>query len=453
MTFEALRNQFRIIIINDVPRLVEVYNQYFEKVGLKVVAVFSSAREMLSLVESSKTIDDKLGQEERRHIVILVDDRTLETDSEDAFRKLRRLNPNQKIILATTKDPSSLGADENLFDSVIRKPFTISKLMGNIQKMQSKIFTRGTVVLSNPEEISRLRADILSDSKEKLCQCRSSLAFEISVNIPNYNPSRLQARGKGLQVQLITEINRDNLSLCKQLIGVYGVQIRHLEGVRKNFSVWDEKHFEEVTIATNHPFIVKQLVYSNLEPIVRENQYLFDTLWEMAIPGAQKIQELESISEPLHVGTVLTGRDVVSETRIKIISNSRKYLDLNVIPELAIRLLDPPLRELCTDAISRGVRCRVITSITSDNLTVCGSLIRLGMEVRHMPALKGESVFNERESMTSATLESLQTGLEVTSVIYSTHPQFAEQRQAIFDALWASATPFSDRMKEIEQTH
>ena len=69
-------------------------------------------------------------------------------------------------------------------------------------------------------------------------------------------------------------------------------EIRHLEGIKGNFEVADEKEY--VAVATLHKAQpIPQLIFSNIPEIAEQQQFVFDSFWNKAIPAQQKINELE----------------------------------------------------------------------------------------------------------------------------------------------------------------
>ncbi len=69
-------------------------------------------------------------------------------------------------------------------------------------------------------------------------------------------------------------------------------EIRHLDGMKGNFEIADEKEY--VAFATLHKAqAIPQLIFSNVPEIVEQQQFIFDTFWDKAIPAEQKIKEIE----------------------------------------------------------------------------------------------------------------------------------------------------------------
>ncbi|MGN6350838.1 MAG: sensor histidine kinase [Candidatus Nitrosocosmicus sp.] len=69
-------------------------------------------------------------------------------------------------------------------------------------------------------------------------------------------------------------------------------EIRHIEGMKGNFEVSDEKEY--VAVATlKKAQSLPQLLFSNIPEIVEQQQFVFDSFWERAIPAEQIIKEIE----------------------------------------------------------------------------------------------------------------------------------------------------------------
>ena len=108
-----------------------------------------------------------------------------------------------------------------------------------------------------------------------------------------------------MKFRYVTEITKDNLSYCKEMLKFS--EIRHLDGVKGNFEVCDKKEYVAATTlqSANKQQPMPQLIYSNVKEVVEQQQYIFDTLWSRAIPSEQKIKEIEygimpEITEIIH---------------------------------------------------------------------------------------------------------------------------------------------------------
>ena len=93
----------------------------------------------------------------------------------------------------------------------------------------------------------------------------------------------------GAKFRYITEIKKDNIKHCKELMKVG--QLRHLDGIRTNFVVTDTEYTSSAIMQPVH--IHPEIVYSNVRSIVEQQQYLFENLWNKAIPAERRISEIE----------------------------------------------------------------------------------------------------------------------------------------------------------------
>jgi two-component system, OmpR family, sensor histidine kinase VicK len=93
----------------------------------------------------------------------------------------------------------------------------------------------------------------------------------------------------GGKFRYITEIKKDNIKYCKELMKVG--QVRHLDGIRTNFVVTDTEYSSSAIMQQVHAH--PETVYSNVRSIVEQQRYLFENLWNKAIPAERKINEIE----------------------------------------------------------------------------------------------------------------------------------------------------------------
>jgi len=442
LKFDSLRKNVEVVIVGQSPSLIAVYEKYFALAGLKVIAKFSNAGDLFSVFAS----DEKT---ELENSIIFLDSSSSETRGLEFARQLKQLNPRQKVILLTDEDLSKFEPNEGLFDGWVRKPFTFSELLDVIDSASSPLRMKGSWIFKDPPEIERLLRDILLDSKEKMCSVRNPASIIQGINVSGHTPSYIAARAKGLKVFLITEITKNNLFFCKQLMVNQGVQLRHLEGVQGNFIVWDARYTIEIIQTLSNSPSVGQALFSNLESIVSKNQYEFDQLWNIAIPAERKIQELDARPEEANL-VLLSGNDVVEQTRINLVRDARIFVDACLFPGWVGYLLKSGLLEAGVEAISRGVRCRLLTEITRENVDLCKKLIERSVEIRHLSSMKGAFALNEKELTINAVAEDRETGREF-STIYSKYPDLVAQHKSIFNTLWQTATLFDARVKELEE--
>jgi two-component system, OmpR family, sensor histidine kinase VicK len=125
----------------------------------------------------------------------------------------------------------------------------------------------------------------------KIDSCVSSLAPSVIVEVDNIKQRRMEAAKKrNVKFRYVTEITKENIDYIKQML-VFA-DIRHIEGMKGNFEVSDEKEYVAVaTLKKAQP--LPQLIFSNIPEIVEQEQFVFDSFWERAVPAEQIINEIE----------------------------------------------------------------------------------------------------------------------------------------------------------------
>ncbi len=96
------------------------------------------------------------------------------------------------------------------------------------------------------------------------------------------------------QIRVITEITKDNIKHCKQLMQF--CQLYHCDGVKSNLAINDNQNF--LSWINIDRFSDLSFIYSNEKEIVEQQKYLFETLFGISIPAEQRIKEIEEGIEP-----------------------------------------------------------------------------------------------------------------------------------------------------------
>ena len=106
--------------------------------------------------------------------------------------------------------------------------------------------------------------------------------------------------------------------------------------------------------------------------------------------------------------------------------------------------------KLYREALIRGVRIRVITEITKDNLASVKEGLQYISDVRHMDTITHSFGVSERHYL-SQKLQDANPSL--TQSIFSNVGWFVREHQSLFETLWNKAIPLKQRISEIEEGH
>jgi two-component system, OmpR family, sensor histidine kinase VicK len=158
---------------------------------------------------------------------------------------------------------------------------------------------RGVYFMSNVKK----RMDIYFDHR----------APSIVVEIPEYKNGYIDIRKRGGKIRAFTEITKDNIHYCKELIKLVD-ELRHLNGVKGGIAV-SESEYMATTLLEEKP--LTQVIFSSVKEVVEQGQYIFYTLWNTAIPAEQKIRELEEGIVPIRTRLLEKQDEIIKELKRK----------------------------------------------------------------------------------------------------------------------------------------
>ncbi len=150
-----------------------------------------------------------------------------------------------------------------------------------------------TKVFRGTENSTKALVEFVSKAKQRIDSVIDSTAPSIIIRTESIRKERFSAaKDRGVKFRYVTEITKDNISYCKEMLKF--AEIRHLDGVKGNFEVSDEKEYVAATrLQQDKEQSIPQLIYSNIKEVVEQQQYVFDSFWNRAIPSEQKIREID----------------------------------------------------------------------------------------------------------------------------------------------------------------
>jgi len=128
---------------------------------------------------------------------------------------------------------------------------------------------------------AKLRIDVCVD------HTRPYLAIEII----RLRDAFIDARRRHITIRYITEITKDNLHYCKEMISLVD-ELRHLNGIKGNFYVSEQEYVAPSTLHEKGKSS-EMMIYSNVKEIVEHQQYIFDSFWNTTTSAERKIKEIQ----------------------------------------------------------------------------------------------------------------------------------------------------------------
>jgi hypothetical protein len=129
----------------------------------------------------------------------------------------------------------------------------------------------------------------INNTSSEYAACLSNYTLILTTDMEVIQAPKRAARQRGVRLRYITEITRENLSFIKRQLSMTD-ELRHLEGIRGNFILSDNEFMASPEITPEHP--ITDGIYSNTDMLVKQQRYIFETLWSHAMPAQEKIEQL-----------------------------------------------------------------------------------------------------------------------------------------------------------------
>lgn len=300
-------------------------------------------------------------------------------------------------------------------------------------------------------------ADVAKIGKEFALNCTNEFAACCDHNGPStvlnviefYNIYSI-LKSNSVKIKLVTEVTRDNLRICDQIIKEFDAEIRHLPDTKGNFGISDNKEYVAAA-KIDEKEVVRELIYSNAKEIVEQNRFIFETLWKKAIPVEQRRTELENGKLPLETNMIDNPTDALNYA-IDFVNRIEGGLS-NFTSIDFFKLLDrnKPLLQAYLNLLSRnGHGIRWLTSIENNkDIDLVKKFLNMGIKIRHtrhLPQLN----FAVSEKQFVGTVERVTEGKMFEKILHSTDPLYMNHFQSVFEELWIEGKDAKERIIQIE---
>jgi len=142
---------------------------------------------------------------------------------------------------------------------------------------------------------------------------------------------------KGLSGKLLVDATPENIDFLKTLDFL---EIRHLEGLRGNFGLYDERLYTVVIMQDRDNDKLLQSFFSNSKSLVEKQLSIYNDLWNMAKPLTSRIKELEFQNNSGHDKSLLGIKNIQNEINF-LVEHTKQELTIFSNYELLKRIFDP----------------------------------------------------------------------------------------------------------------
>ena len=275
-------------------------------------------------------------------------------------------------------------------------------------------------------------------------------APSIVVDVKEYRDGYIDIRKRGGMIRAFTEITKDNVKHCKELSKIVD-ELRHLDGVKGGIAINESEYMATTVLQEAKP--LTQVIYSNVKEVVEQGQYIFDTLWNVAVPAEKKIREIEEGKISYETRIIENNPDEIVKQLSRITSESSELATCltpggmryshDYFFDIKMNLMDKQKK-----GEHRGIR--YVTTVDKENLGVVKAYLGSGMHVRHVRNLPPMS-FGVSDKEMAATIEKMEGGKRIQSLLISNEPLYVRHFTSIFEELWGNGIDADDIIKDIEE--
>ena len=211
--------------------------------------------------------------------------------------------------------------------------------------------------------------DIIYNARKFLNICGDSTLPKFILSETNRNALE-QAKRTGVIIRCITEITKDNLSYCKELMKF--TEIRHLNKFVGNSIIGDKEYLAQ---SVGHVF-TSNLTYSNENRMLEQQNSLFENLWNNATTQKEQTSTLE-LGVDLEEIKVLYDPNEIRTTYINLINSAKIEISLIIATPNALQrnYTGGIINLLITAAEKRNVNVNLIIP-TYDKGTINDEFLR-----------------------------------------------------------------------------
>ncbi|MDQ6723941.1 MAG: HAMP domain-containing histidine kinase [Thermoproteota archaeon] len=323
-----------------------------------------------------------------------------------------------------------------------------------------------TQVLYGVENALSYGVKFMENAKMKMDITFDHHAPSIVIKLSHYYEGYKDILKRGGKIRCITEITKENIQYCHELLKIVS-ELRHLDGLKGGIAINESEYMATTTLHEEQP--LTEVIYSNVEEVVSQNQYIFDTFWNNSIPAIKKIKEIE---EGIEIEFVKVINDPIKSRNlyIKNIKSSKKEL-LLFIPSYMLFIIQKEVGFI--EIVHRfsknpNIQIKIVLSSKTELIKFNKDIDKiLSYEEKNnieIETLEKDNEFKSLERTAIAIIDRkiclvlelkdgpcISFGNSIVFSIYSNNKTFVSSYIAIFESLWRYVD-LSEKFKEINKT-
>ncbi len=237
--------------------------------------------------------------------------------------------------------------------------------------------TEMTEILSGEEHVMSIMLKFLSKA-HKIDSCGDYKAPSLILEVQQYKKLLSDIKAKGIQLRYITDITKDNIHYCKELLK-FAKEVRHLAGMRANFSVSETEYMASASIQQQEgnqqqqqqqEQPIPQVIYSNAKDLVEQQKYVFESLWNKATPSDQRFREIEEGTDA-EVFEVFNNSEKVGQIVLDLARSAEREMLIHLPNDKSmVRLERLGVIDDIIQASRKGVVVKILCPLSKENTPI-----------------------------------------------------------------------------------
>ena len=296
-----------------------------------------------------------------------------------------------------------------------------------------------TEVLQGLDKTTEAIIEFLYGAEVSMNICADHTWPSVAMGVEIYKKGLFELKTRNVKFRTITDVTKDNIKYCKELMQI--AELRHLDGIKGNFGISEKAYTASATL--QEATLLQQVVYSNVKAILEQQQYVFETLWNKAIPAEQRLREIEEGIEA-EVFETITNHEVVSQILVDLAKSVKKEALFFLPNDKAMVSIDKlGIVDYLIKASQKSdtTIIRVVCPLSNENAEVTNKIAKNAPRIQ---ILNGNNykygiyiVDNQKALRVELKVPSADTFSEAIGfAVYSNRPSTVSFFRSVFGLLW-----------------
>ena len=308
-----------------------------------------------------------------------------------------------------------------------------------------------TEVIYGTEKTTYMILKVLSNTSLKWDNYTNSQGPSIGMGVDPIRKGFKEAYKRGVKIRFITEISNNNMQYCQEFMKI--AELRHIDNAKGGMAVTEKEYIATANLQEAQP--VAHLIYSNVREIIEQQQEVFESLWDKAIPAELRIREIKEGYQRVST-KVIDNWNEIYENINSLAENSDEVLicsDISML-KLAYRSLFIVYQKMMDRYDKKhheGIRW-IVSVNGKEDVELLRLFMDMGIKIR---SIKNLPIINYlvTDKIFLSNIEGNHTSEYdklITSMLVSNDPSYIRYYKAIFEDLWKNGIDVGDLINDID---